>query len=120
MKIGLIRHFEVIHPYKLLALISSEEFKQWQEGYDTAKTKQNIVDIDKSEWQVCYSSDLSRAVYTAKTVYGNGLIQTKLLSEIEISPFFKSNIKLPFILWTILGRSAWLSVNLELWDNINE
>jgi broad specificity phosphatase PhoE len=43
MKIGLIRHFEVIHPYKLLALISSEEFKQWQEGYDTAKTANAFI-----------------------------------------------------------------------------
>ena len=51
MKIGLIRHFQVIHPYKLFALISSEEFKQWQDGYDTAKTKPNLVEIDKSQWQ---------------------------------------------------------------------
>lgn len=50
MKIGLIRHFEVIHSCKAFTLMSSEEFKQWQNGYNTAKTKQNSLNIDKKQW----------------------------------------------------------------------
>lgn len=107
MKVGLIRHFKVIHSCSAFKLMSSEEFKNWQEGYNTAYVKPNTVEINKSEWHICYSSNLKRASYTAKTVYGNEIIETKLLREVEILPPFKSNIKLPFILWTILGRFAW-------------
>ncbi|MDD3224328.1 MAG: phosphoglycerate mutase [Clostridium sp.] len=107
MKIGLIRHFEVMYPSKAFALMSSEEFKQWQDSYNTAMTKSNTLDVDKSQWQICYSSDLPRAVYTAKTVFGDEIIKTKLLREVEILPLFKTNIKLPFVVWTVLGRFKW-------------
>jgi Fructose-2,6-bisphosphatase len=105
MKIALIRHFQVIHPHKMF--MSSNEFRKWVEGYNVAETKENIVNIDKSQWQICYSSDLQRAINTATTVYGREIVTTNLLREIEISPFFNTVIKLPFILWNILGRSAW-------------
>lgn len=107
MKIGLIRHFQVAYPCKAFTLMSSGEFKEWQDGYNIAKIKQNHVDIDKSQWQICYSSDLSRAMHTAQAVYDNEIIQTKSLREVEILPLFKTNIKFPFILWNILGRFAW-------------
>ena len=107
MKVGLIRHFRVIHSYRLFKLMTSREFEDWQYGYDTAETKRNPIEIDKSEWQICYSSDLKRAVYTARTVYGDNIIKTKLLREVEIIPSLKTNVKLPFLFWTILGRFEW-------------
>ncbi|SMC19773.1 Histidine phosphatase superfamily (branch 1) [Clostridium acidisoli DSM 12555] len=107
MKIGLIRHFEVIQSSKALTLMSSEEFKQWQNRYNVAMTRSNAIDIDKKEWQICYTSDLSRAVYTAKTVFGDKIIETKLLREVEILPLFDTNIKIPFIIWNTLGRFQW-------------
>lgn len=105
MKIGLIRHFEVIHSHK--HFMTSEEFQEWANGYNTAEIRANIVNMDKTKWQSCYSSDLKRAVITAKAVYKNEIISTELLREIEISPVFNTKLRLPYILWLILGRSAW-------------
>lgn len=107
MKIALIRHFKVLYPCKLFKFMSSKEFKQWQNGYNTAEVKENPVYIDKEQWQVCYSSDLPRALHTAKIVYENEIIETKLLREVEILPLFNINIRLPFILWDTLGKIGW-------------
>lgn len=107
MKVGLIRHFEVMHTSKSFKLMSSYEFEQWQKAYDSADTKQNTINIDKTEWKVCYSSDLPRAFYTAKSVYDGKIIKTKQLREVEILPPFKTSIKLPFALWTAISRTSW-------------
>ncbi|WP_010240522.1 phosphoglycerate mutase family protein [Clostridium arbusti] len=50
---------------------------------------------------------MSRTVHTAQAVYDNEIIQTKLLREVEILLLFKTNVKLHFILWSILGRFQW-------------
>lgn len=105
MKIGLMRHLPVIHSHK--AFMTSNEFNLWQKGYDTADVKDNSIIMDETIWGKCYCSDLPRAVTTAKKVYTDELIRTNLLREIEIAAPFDTSIKLPFIIWTILGRSAW-------------
>lgn len=107
MKIGLVRHFEVIHSCKAFKCMSSEEFQQWQDEYNTAAIKPNPVTIDRREWQICYCSDLSRAIETARAIYGENSIRTELLREVEIRPAFKTDRRLPFILWTVLSRISW-------------
>lgn len=106
MKVGLIRHFKVIHPVKK-TFMTSEEFQKWQDGYNTADIEENIIKMDSTEWQICYSSDLLRAKKTAQTVYSGNIIETELLREIDISPVVNTKMRLPFMLWTVLGRSAW-------------
>lgn len=106
MKIGLVRHFEVIKP-QISGGMTSAQFKVWQDGYDTADVKIRTANIKSEDWQICYCSTLPRAFKTAKTIYNGEIIQTNLLREIEIAPAFKAKFKLPFMFWTIVGRCAW-------------
>lgn len=106
MKIGLVRHFEVIKPI-INRHMTSTEFKAWQDGYDTADVKIKSSNIKSDDWHICYCSTLPRAIKTAKTIYKGKIIKSDLIREIEIAPAFNSNIKLPFMFWTIIGRLAW-------------
>jgi len=107
MKIGLVRHFKVIssHGRKYL---NSEEFNERMSGYDIHPVKPNEVNINGSEWDVCYASTLSRAQTTAKTIYDGEIITTPLIIEVPISSFIKTNTRLHYMVWLIVGRIAWL------------
>ncbi|WP_461612364.1 hypothetical protein [Clostridium sp. Marseille-QA1073] len=48
-----------------------------------------------------------RAIKTAESVLKEKIVKTYLLTEVPISPIFKSNIKLPYGFWAISGRCAW-------------
>lgn len=106
MKIGLVRHFEVIHSYS--KFMTSKEFEEWIKIYDTAPVRKDYIDKSQIKWESCFSSDLPRALSTARHIYKEEIIRTKELREVPLSPVFKTNIKLPFALWTVLGRIAWL------------
>lgn len=106
MKVGLVRHFEVVKP-QINGGMTSAEFKAWQDGYDTADVKIKPANIKSEDWQICYCSTLPRAFKTAKTIYTGEIIQTNLLREIEIAPAFNTKFKLPFMFWTVVGRCAW-------------
>lgn len=106
MKIGLVRHFEVVNSRS--KFMTSEEFEEWTSIYDTAPVRQDYLDENQIKWEKCFSSDLPRALSTTKCIYKGEIIKTKELREVPISPILKTNIKLPFTLWCILGRMAWL------------
>lgn len=106
MRIGLIRHFEVLHPHK--AFMSSYEFSEWVRGYDNAQIQKIPIEMGGVEWQICYTSDIKRAVETAKMVYEGEIIESELLRELSISPVFNTKVKLPYIIWMMLGRFAGL------------
>lgn len=106
MRIGLVRHFEVVKP-QINGRMTSAEFKTWQDGYDTADVKIKSVNIKNEDWQICYCSTLPRAFKTAKTIYTGEIIQTDLLREIEIAPAFNTKHKFSFMFWTVIGRCAW-------------
>jgi len=106
MKVGLVRHFEVIKP-QINGRMTSAEFKAWQDGYDTADVKIKPTNTKGEDWQICYCSTLPRAFKTAKTIYAGEIIQTDLLREIEIAPAFNTKFKFSFMFWTIIGRCAW-------------
>lgn len=59
MKIGLVRHFKVIHILDR-KWMTSDQFNAWVEAYNNAEIKQSDLDYDYSEWSVCISSDLPR------------------------------------------------------------
>ena len=63
MKLGLIRHFKVITDEN--SFLSSYEFEKAMENYDRAPVQGNGLKIDSSDWDVCYSSTLPRAITTA-------------------------------------------------------
>jgi broad specificity phosphatase PhoE len=117
MKLGLVRHFKVITDYK--TFLTSQEFAQAMKIYDVSPVKKNGLIIDTSEWDICYSSSLSRAVTTAETIYDKEIIKTDLIVEVPISPFTKMNIKLPISIWHIAARIAWSKSHKSQPENIN-
>ena len=107
MKIGLVRHFKVLSPNGKKMLNSAEFIKRMSE-YDIHPVKSNKINIDSNEWDACYASTLSRAQTTAKTIYDGDIVTTPLIIEVPISSFIKTNIRLHYMVWLIVGRIAWL------------
>lgn len=105
MKIGLIRHFKVdIYRSRFM---NSIEFNKYTEEYEKSGVIPNEIVIDE-EWDKCYCSSMPRAITTAKTVYDGEIIITDKLQEIISAAWFNTNIRLPYHLWTILNRFAWI------------
>lgn len=108
MRIGLVRHFRV-NCKKPAFFMTSDQFENWVRHYDEAE----IFHTDKKgmeiKWNVCYSSDLPRAVRTAEKAASCPIVETPLLREIPLAPFIKTKWKLPFPIWNLAGRLAWLS-----------
>jgi len=106
MRIGLLRHFKVNCPHK--RMMTSEEFRQWSEKYEVSKVIKKKVEMYGIEWDICYVSDLPRAITTAKEVYSGNLMIDKLLREVDNAPFIHTErIRLPFEIWHVFGRLAW-------------
>lgn len=106
MRIGLVRHFKVKCPHK--TLMTSKEFRQWSEKYERAGVIKKKVNMYGRKWDVCYCSDLQRAVTTANEVYSGKVHIDKLLREVDNIPFIHSErLVLPFPVWHICGRLAW-------------
>ncbi len=106
MRIGLLRHFKVNCPHK--RMMTSREFREWNDKYHESEVIKTKVDMNGIEWDVCYVSDLPRAVATAKTVYKGHILVDKLLREVENEPFIHNDrLKLPFEVWHTFGRLAW-------------
>ena len=107
MKIGLVRHFKVISPHGKKKL-NSIEFNEHMSGYDIYPVKPNKININSNEWDICYASTLSRAQTTAKTIYNGEIVTTSLIIEVPLTAFIKTNTRLHYMIWLIVGRIAWL------------
>lgn len=107
MRVGLIRHFRVDKAYPEERLVTAADVGQWLTEYDTAEVKVGEVDLGGIDWKRCYASDLPRAVATAKTVFHGQIHLRKELREIPAHVYGQSRLKLPFLLWAILGRAGW-------------
>lgn len=106
MRIGLLRHFKVNCPHK--KWMTSKEFWEWTQKYEASQVIKNKVEMYGINWDICYSSDLPRAIVTAKEVYSGKVFKSKLLREVVNAPFIHTQrIKLPFELWHVCGRIAW-------------
>lgn len=106
MRIGLLRHFKVNCPHK--RMMTSGEFREWSKKYEVSKVIKKKVDMYGIKWDVCYVSDLPRAITTAKEVYSGNIKIDKLLREVDNAPFIHTEkFRLPFELWHICGRLAW-------------
>lgn len=105
MNIGLVRHFKVNCGAKFF--MTSYDFEEWVKQYDNSDIIEDKTELGDIKWDRCFSSDLHRAVETAKTIFKGEIIKTDLLREVLIAPIFKTNMKLPYIFWCIAGRVAW-------------
>jgi len=106
MKIGLVRHFKVIRSNTLKNLTSAQ-FNEQMRNYDHFPVKANVANINSDDWDICYTSTLSRAYETAKTIYHGNIITTDLIIEVPLSAFMRTNVKLPSMVWHVGGRIAW-------------
>jgi broad specificity phosphatase PhoE len=109
MKIGLVRHFEVLlkkPPRK--KFLTQSEILEWLEEYDRAEIEKARTSLKNVPWQRCYSSDLPRAITTAKEIYKGEIVATEALRELRLNPIFKADVKLPYLIWPLIIRIAWL------------
>lgn len=105
MKIGLVRHFKVnLHRSRFM---TSKEYNEHMYNYDRAGVIPNELVIDKY-WDKCYCSSMPRAITTAKTIYHGEIVITDKLVEIPAAAFLDLNFKLPYYLWAVLARFAWI------------
>ena len=104
MKIGLIRHFEVDQPF-LKGMVSQSEVLQWFYAYDRAPVIPSDIRIQE-DWDICYSSTMARARETALKLVEKEILYSDLLREPFPDPVFKRELRLPFLLWGIILRSA--------------
>ncbi|MGM0834742.1 MAG: histidine phosphatase family protein [Bacillota bacterium] len=107
MKVGLIRHFKVTRGYPNNR-VTAEELLKWMEEYDASEVEENELDLKNIDWKRCYSSDLPRAVKTAKKAFKGEITYLKELREITLAPIFSPKRRLPLKLHLLSIRMAWL------------
>jgi len=117
MKIGLVRHFEVVTGLPEKKWLNPKEFNDWFARYDMAEVKEKSVDLGGIAWQRCFSSDLPRALKTAQRIYGGDIIATGMLREMTVRAVMNRDIRLPFSVWKLLVRLAWYSSHRSLLEN---
>src|SRR6187549_86649 len=117
MRIGLIRHFKVNHPFPVKRWLSKAEVIKWFEEYDnTLNIEYKKVDLGNINWIRCYSSNMVRAVNTANHIYDGEITEIAELSELNILHRLSDRIKLPFLVWGIVVRIKSFSLN----EDVNE
>ena len=112
MRIGLVRHFKVDHPFPNKKLLSKAEVIKWFEEYDNTENIQyKTVDLQDIDWKRCYSSTMVRSVNTAKHIYSEEIVKVPELSELDILHRLSNKIKLPFLIWGLIVRIKSFSSN---------
>jgi broad specificity phosphatase PhoE len=107
MRIGLIRHFKITLRTDR-KWMTSAEFIHWIRQYDESGIQVMEHNVRASDWELCLSSDMTRAALTASQVYGGPVITTSLLREIGMRPVINTGIRLHYGVWLVLSRAAWL------------
>lgn len=105
MRIGLVRHFKV--DLKRKRFMTAEEFNKHVYDYDKAAVIANELVVDEY-WEKCYCSSLPRAITTAKTIYHGEIITSDKLVEIPTAAWANFKFKIPYQVWAIVGRFAWI------------
>lgn len=112
MKIGLVRHFKVNHPFPDKIFLSKSEVIKWFAEYDkTENIHHKNVDLCNIDWKRCYSSTMIRAINTANHIYSGEIVKITELQELDIIHRLSDRIKLPFILWGLIVRIKSFSSN---------
>lgn len=106
MIIGLVRHFKVSFPPQK-KFMNSDDFKRSMEDYDSSPVMKKDININPDDWDICYTSTMPRAITTAKSIYKGDIITTSNIIEVQMHPYFQSNLRFPSILWGILARIGW-------------
>lgn len=108
MRVGLLRHFPVSEPLPR-GWMTAAQLHAWRQRYDKADAHPTDVALDAAEWPRCYSSDMARAYFTARTLYAGEIVQTPLLREADIAQFQTGRLLLPVPIWRSVLRFAWMT-----------
>jgi broad specificity phosphatase PhoE len=104
MRIILIRHFEVDFKWKFW--YNSDEYDHDRTGYNTAavvKTKLDFKSVDR-----LITSTMGRTLETSLHIFGREPdLSVDVLCEVPIKAFVKTKLRLPKIIWDIIGRIQW-------------
>ena len=105
MRIGLVRHFRVKHPFPSKIFLRKDEVIKWFAGYDTTTDLDyKSVELLAIQWEQCYSSPMPRAKLTASYIYKGVIVEQPELKELDILHRLPDWIVLPFVLWAIVVR----------------
>lgn len=108
VRIGLVRHFEVLRAMPR-GWLRASDLTQWRVEYEAAQVIAKAVDIGSIPWRRCISSNIVRAHTTARHIYPGTIEQMPELREPEIAEFRTGNLKLPFPVWRWILRFAWMA-----------
>jgi len=115
MRIGLVRHFKVNHPYPEKRILTKSDVINWFADYDSTENLQyKTVDLNGIDWERCYSSTLIRTINTAKHIYSGEIISVPQLQELSILNSLSNKIKLPFLIWGLIVRIKSFSSNKDV------
>jgi len=105
--IGIIRHFPVDKKLPKGFVLQSEMLA-WLRSYEKAPILSKKK-LDLSDWDICLSSPLNRALATAKVIYHEKIFIYEALKEPTPCPIFAADIRLPAVLWLFLLRVLYLT-----------
>jgi broad specificity phosphatase PhoE len=89
--------------------MTAGELHRWRTTYDSARVIPVPLDLGAGVWSACISSDLDRAIATAKEAYPGEIEVTPLLREPELAEFRTGRLRLPVWLWQWVLRFAWMT-----------
>lgn len=111
MKVALVRHFKVAWDLPGKKFITPRELNQWFNEYELSDVEVKEIDLAGVRWEKCFSSDLTRAIKTAENIFPGEIIKMEQLREIRPVVPINKEIKLPFLLYPLLLKAAWLVNN---------
>lgn len=114
MKIGLIRHFKVRHPFPKKFFLAKPDVLKWFEEYDSAPLEYGEVKLWNETWQKCYASPLLRAQATARHIYRGDIALADELKELNILHLMPNWPRFPLVFWAMLVRIKYYSNHRDI------
>lgn len=108
MRVGLVRHFPVEERLPS-GWKTAAELQVWRQRYENSPAILGEADVSSFPWKECISSDLERAVATAKAVFPGTVEKTALLREPELAQFRTGHLRLPVWGWRWLLGLSWMT-----------
>jgi broad specificity phosphatase PhoE len=108
MRIGLIRHFPVELRFPT-GWKTAADLHSWRQEYEASPVILGQAEMGSFKWDQCISSDIERAIATAKAVFSGPVEHTMLLREPDFSPFGTGNLRLPVWIWRWILQFSWFT-----------
>lgn len=104
MKVVLIRHFKVGFKWKFF--YNSHEYEIACAGYNAAAVIKTPLEVAPTQKLV--TSTMARAMETSRIVFARDPDHSHdELCEVPIKPFATTRLRLPKVIWDIVGRLQW-------------